>query len=259
MLQDITALIVLHRPDNPYNLMVDELVKLHETESVRGHVTPSERRYVPPKKAVNSVRPSPEGAEVGSTDAAKGMTDDEERFESLDIEIANMLNKLCMGLKDEPGDTPAQSDSGIALGGQEGSLRSGQADDQAEEVSLGQTDKQSLGETDKQAEELSLGQKSHTETEKEVDSARVEQDEGGGSASTGHESVNKKESNGSTGHDGVKKKESNGSTGHESVKKKESNGSTGHESVKKKESNGSTGHESVKKKESNGSTGHDSV
>ena len=158
MLQDITALIVLHRPDNPYNLMVDELVKLHEMESMRGHLTPSERRYVPPKKAVSSVRTSREGAEIGSTDAAaKGTTDDDERFDSLDTEIANMLNKLSMGfgsLEDVPDDAAAQSGSGIVVGAQEVSLHSGLADDQAEEVSLGQADKHSLGQADKQ----SLGQ-----------------------------------------------------------------------------------------------------
>lgn len=68
MLQDITALIVMRRPDNPYNLMVDELVKLQEMEMLKGHVISSDHRYVPPKRVV-SLTAAPEGAGV-----AEGVT-----------------------------------------------------------------------------------------------------------------------------------------------------------------------------------------
>lgn len=72
---DITALIVLHRPENPYDMMVDEIAKHHEVEIRKGHMTPSDCPYVPPKRT-SSFTMKPGRATVGSEKSGEKPTID---------------------------------------------------------------------------------------------------------------------------------------------------------------------------------------
>lgn len=75
MLQDITALIVLHRPENPYMLMVDKIAKLHEVEISKGRMTVSDQQYVPPKRLPSFT------AKPGSTTVTSDISSDESPVE----------------------------------------------------------------------------------------------------------------------------------------------------------------------------------
>ena len=79
MLQDITALIVLRRPDNPYELMANEIAKIQEIELLKGHVTLSEHPYIPPKKTPSATSKS------GRTSASSDKRDDVRTTESKEM------------------------------------------------------------------------------------------------------------------------------------------------------------------------------